>query len=72
MLTMRSAAQIRGVRNLRSFRRCAVSTGMSVWRADARRVVQAEARVANSEARLRWLAGHWDAHQMRTRREGAG
>jgi hypothetical protein len=71
MLTIRTAVQIRGTGNLRSFRACAVSTGVSVWRADARRVVQAEARRANSEVRRRWLAGHWDAHQMRARREGA-
>ncbi len=72
MLTVRTAAQIRGARNLRSFRSCAASTGVSVWRADARRVVQAEARLANGEVRRRWLAGHWDAHRMRARREGAG
>ena len=54
MLTIRTADQIRGARNLTSFRSCAVSTGVSVWRADARRVVQAEERLANSETRRRW------------------
>ena len=72
MLTVRTADQIRGARNLRSFRSCAASTGVSVGRADARPIVQAEARLANSEVRRRWLASHWDAHRMRARREGAG
>jgi hypothetical protein len=70
MLAIRTAAQIRGARNLRSFRSCAMSTGVSAWHADARRVVQAEARRAASEVRRLWLAGHWDAHQTRARREG--
>lgn len=65
MLTLRTAAQIRGARNLKGFRSCAASTGVPVQGAEARRVVQAEAGVAKSELRRRWLAGQWEAHAAR-------
>jgi hypothetical protein len=72
MPTIRSAAQIRGARSLKSFRSCPASTGVPVWRADIYRLLRAEAGLANSELRRRWLAGHWDAHRVRARREGGG
>ena len=62
MLTIRTAAQIRGAHNLRSFRWCATSTGVPVRCAGVRRVVQAEAGLANSELRRQWLARQWKAH----------
>ena len=62
MLTIRTAAQIRRIHNLRSFRWCAASTGVPVQCADARRVVQAEAGLANGELRRLWLARQWKAH----------
>jgi hypothetical protein len=72
VLTIRTAGQIRGAHNLRSFRSCAASTGVPGRCADARQVAQAEASLANSELRRRWLAGRWDAHQARVRRERVG
>ena len=40
------------------------------------RVETLDGRLRDIEAEkaslLRWLAGHWDAHRMRARREGAG
>ena len=65
MLMLRTSAQIRGARALKGFRSCAASTGVPGQRAEARRVVQAEAGRANSELRRRWLASHWGAHAAR-------
>ena len=72
MLTIRTAAQIRAAHNLRSFRSFAASTGVPVRCADDCRGAQAEAILANSELRRRWLAGCWHAHQARARRQRAG
>ena len=65
MPMLRTSAQIRGARTLKGFRSCAASTGVPGQRAEARRVVQAEAGRANSELRRRWLASHWGAHAAR-------
>jgi len=65
MLTLRTSAQIRGARTLKGFRSCVASTGVPGQRAEARRVVQAEAGLANSRLRRRWLARQWEAHAAR-------
>ena len=65
MLMLRTSDQIRGARTLKGFRSCAASTGVPGQRAEARRVVQAEAGLANSELRRRWLARQWEAHAAR-------
>lgn len=62
MLTIRTAAQIRGAHNLRSSRSCASSTGLPMQCVDVRRIVHAEAGLANSELRRQWLARQWKAH----------
>ena len=67
MLMLRTSAQIRGARTLKGFRTCAASTGVPGQRAEARRVVQAEAGLANSELRRRWLARQWEAHRAQLR-----
>lgn len=72
MLTIRSAAQIRGARGFKSFRSCPTSTGVPVGRANIYRLLRAEVGLAISELRRRWLAKRWDAHQTRVRRERAG
>ena len=72
MLTIRTATQIRGIRNLKSFRSCGASTGVPVRRADARRILRAETVVENSQMRGQWLARQWDTHQARARRAREG
>lgn len=66
MLTIRTSAQIRGVRNVKGFRWCAVSTGMAIPRVDVDRILRAETNLVKSELRRRWLASRWEAHQART------
>jgi len=68
MLTIRTVAQICGAHNLKGFRSCAASTGVPMRCADARRISQAAADLANSELRRQWLAGRWAAHQARVHR----
>ncbi len=68
MLTIRTAAQIRGARCLKGFRSCAVSTGVSDRRADTSRGLRAETGLETRELRRRWLAAQWRAHQARTAR----
>lgn len=65
MLMLRTADQLRGARNLRGFRACVVSTGVSLWRADIYRLLRAEAGLATREVRRRWLARQWGAHAAR-------
>lgn len=74
MLMLRTADQLRGARNLRGFRACAASTGVSLWRAEVYRLLRAEAGLATREVRRRWLARHWGARAARLHgsRSGAG
>ncbi len=68
MLTIRTAAQIRGARSVKGFRSCAVSTGVPDRRGDIYRVLGAEASLENSKLRRRWLASQWGAHEARAAR----
>ncbi|MBI2219427.1 MAG: hypothetical protein HYU51_19280 [Candidatus Rokubacteria bacterium] len=68
MLTIRTAAHIRGARSLKGFRSCGVSTGVCDQRADVSRVFRAEAGLEASELRRRWLASRWEAHEARAAR----
>lgn len=65
VLTIRTAAHIRGARNVKSFRWCAVSTGVAIPRVDVARMLLAETNLVNTELRRRWLAARWEAHQAR-------
>lgn len=38
MLTLKTSRQLRSKRNLKSFRACPASTGLSSWRAEMRRL----------------------------------
>ncbi len=67
MLTIRTAAQIRGAQHLKGFRSCAASTGVPLPRADSRRVAQAAASLVHREVRRRWVAQQWEAHETRVR-----
>ena len=70
MLTIRTAAQVRGARSVKGFRSGGVSTGVPNRRADIYRVLGAETGLANCELRRRWLASQWGAHQARVARRG--
>ncbi len=67
MLTIRTAAHIRGANNLRGFHSCPASTGAPMPGLDTSRLLRAELDCSTSEARRRWLAWQWEAHQMRAR-----
>ena len=67
MLTVPTATHIRGARHVKAFRACPASTGVPTPAQDARRLVRAEVGHSNSESRRRWLARHWEAHQVRVR-----
>ena len=67
MLTVPTATHIRGARHVKAFRACPASTGVPAQAQDARRLVRAEVGHSNSESRRRWLARHWEAHQVRVR-----
>ena len=68
MLTIRTAAQIRGARSLKGFRSCSVSTGVPDRRSDIYRVLGAETGLETSELHRQWLAAQWGAHQARPAR----
>lgn len=70
MLTIRTAAHIRGARSLKGFRSCAVSTGVSDRHVDVYRLVRAVATLDASERRREWLAWQWQAHRARAARPG--
>ena len=67
MLTIRTAAHIRGARCVKGFRSCPVSTGVPVPGFDSSRLERTEAYRCNHEWRRRWLARQWQAHQARVR-----
>ncbi len=67
MLTIRTAAHIRGARNVKGFRSCHASTGISGPDLEPQRQMRSEADRATRELRRRWLTQHWGAHQMRVR-----
>ncbi len=67
MLTIRTATHIRGVKSVKGFRSCPASTGVPMPELDMSRLLRAEGSRSNSESRRRWLARHWEAHQMRAR-----
>ena len=67
MLTVPTATHIRGARHVKAFRACPASTGVPAQAQDARRLVRAEVGHSNGESRRRWLARHWEAHQVRVR-----
>lgn len=68
MLTIRTAAQIRGARSLKGFRSCGVSTGVPNRRADLVRALWAETGRESRQCRRRWLASEWGAHVARAAR----
>lgn len=68
MLTIRTAAHIRGARSLKGFRSCAVSTGVPNRRADVVRTLGAETGRESRQRRRRWLASEWGAHAGRAAR----
>ena len=65
MLTIRTAAQIRGARSVKDFRSCSASTGVPARRGNMPRLLRAETGLENSEFRRRWLALQWAAHRAR-------
>lgn len=67
MLTIRTAAHIRGARNVKGLRACNASTGARVAGLDARRRLGADVGSCDRELRRGWLAGLWEAHQARVR-----
>ena len=70
MLTIRTAAQIRGARRVKGFRSCASSTGVPARLGDAQRLFRAETGLENSELRRLWLAVQWEAHRARAAKSG--
>ncbi len=72
MLAIRTAAHIRGARNVKGFRSCAASTGVPTPELDVDRTLRAEAGQSNSESRRRWLARQWQAHRARVRTQRGG
>jgi len=70
MLTIRTAAQIRGARSVKDFRSCAASTGVPARRGNMQRLLRAETGLENSEFRRLWLAAQWEAHQARASKSG--
>lgn len=72
MLTIRTAAHIRGSKNVKGFRSCHASTGVSGPDQEPQCQMRNEADRATRELRRRWLAQHWGAHQMRVRAQKSG
>jgi hypothetical protein len=70
MLTIRTAAQLRGARSVKDFRSCAASTGVPARRGGMPRLFRAETDLEKSEFRRRWLAVQWEAHQARAATSG--
>ncbi len=67
MLTIKTAAHIRGARNVKGFRFCPASTGVPAPGFDINRLQRAEVGRLDSESRRRWLARQWEAHHARVR-----
>lgn len=67
MLTLKTFRQLRSKRNLKSFRACPASTGLTSWRAEMRRLSLNDVVLANNELRRVLLAEPWNAHLRRCR-----
>jgi hypothetical protein len=72
MLTIRTAAHIRGAQSVKGFRSCPASTGVVVPELETNRLGRGEAGRSSDELRRRWLARQWEAHQARVRDVRAG
>jgi len=67
MLTIRTAAHIRGAQSVKGFHSCPASTGVLVPEVETSRILRGEAGRSTHESRRRWLVECWEAHQMRVR-----
>ena len=67
MLTIRTAAHIRGAQSVKGFRSCPASTGVGLPEVETNRLRRDEAGRSSEEARRRWLARRWEAHRARLR-----
>ena len=67
MLTIRTAAHIRGAQSVKGFRSCPASTGVGVPELETNRLRRGEAGRSIDESRRRWLARQWEAHRTRLR-----
>ena len=62
MLTQKSSAHIRTVRNLKGFRSGPHATGVSMAHLERRRMLLDEERLARRQARCLWLNQEWSGH----------
>ena len=67
MLTIRTAAHIRGAKSVKGFRSCPASTGVLVTELETNRLLRGEAGRCTHESRRRWLARQWEAHRAQLR-----
>jgi len=67
MLTLKSSTHIRRSRNIKGFRSCRHTTGVSLAHLDRGGISLEEERLPLSEARRLWLAKNWSEHSARSR-----
>jgi hypothetical protein len=67
MLTLKSSSHIRTSRNIKSFRWCQTSTGLSLSHVDVQRACRQEIALVNRTLRRSWLAQRWNEHLERCR-----
>lgn len=67
MLTLNSSPHIRTGRNIKSFRSCQTSAGLSMSHVDVQRACREEMALINRALRRSWLAHQWDEHLERCR-----
>ena len=60
MLTVRGKNRIQTNRNIRSYRSCPTSTGVSMAHLDRERLGREALRLAQREQRRAWLAKSWE------------
>ena len=65
MLTIRTAAHVRGARTIKGFHSCHASTGVPLPHRETWRRLQAELARSHDDPRRRWLADAWHAHEVR-------
>jgi len=67
MLTLKSSPHIRTSKNIKSFRSCQTSTGLSMSHVDDQRACREEMALANRTLRCSRLAQQWNEHWERSR-----
>ncbi|MEK6737543.1 MAG: hypothetical protein AABY74_02615 [Planctomycetota bacterium] len=60
MLSIKTSGSIRTMRNIKGYRSCPTSTGISLWDVDTERLLREEMRLLQRKVRRWWLNEQWN------------